>query len=575
MSSARTGGSPAAAALVPSETTRASLACTLCKIGAIKFGEFTLKSGIISPIYVDLRLIVSFPDLLKSIAELMWDLIVDLPKDVLCGVPYTALPIATAMSIMHTTPMVMRRKEAKAHGLGKMIEGIVPANGQCVVVEDLVTSGASVLETAAPLRDAGLHVHHAVVIIDREQGGRANLAREGITLHSILGMGELLGHLSEAGLIDQKMLARVREFLREKAAIPVPAASLSAAGSEGKHPPPAIPDESLTLAPSARCLSYGARAQLASSPAAARLFELMQRKKSNLCVSADVDTPAELLRLIALVGRHVVLVKTHVDAMVGCDAALGKELARLARELDFLLMEDRKYVDIGHTVAMQHGRGPGDMATWAHFVTAVPLSGPAIVDGLLEGERLGLQTREQVATPTASSSSSAPHAPAVPVAAAPRDPTLGIVLIAEMSSQGSLAKGHYTEAVVGLARSRSRYVAGIVAQSPLLDDAPGSITMTPGVSFRPPPASAAPPASAPGTASASASASVSARAAGARHPGDGLGQQYNEPDAVVLERGADVIIVGRGIIEAADPAAEAARYRAAGWEAYLSRIARR
>jgi uridine monophosphate synthetase len=191
-----------------------SIAEKLFAIGAIKFGSFTLKSGILSPIYIDLRLVVSYPDLLREIAEEMWKKIKDIKKECLCGVPYTALPIATAISLAHGIPMVMRRKEAKDYGTKKMIEGVFKKGDHCVVIEDLVTSGTSVFETIAPLEAEGLSVTDVVVLIDREQGGKKNLEDKGYRCHSVLKLTEALDQLEKKKKITPETSKQVAAYLR-------------------------------------------------------------------------------------------------------------------------------------------------------------------------------------------------------------------------------------------------------------------------------------------------------------------------------------------------------------------------
>ncbi len=186
----------------------------LVKIGSVKFGNFKLKSGIMSPFYIDLRLIISSPKLLKGIGDAMWQTVQSADFDVICGVPYTALPIATQMSLEHDVPMVMRRREVKDHGIKKTIEGVAIPGQKCLIVEDLITSGASIFETVVPVQDVGLKVHDVVVFLDREQGGRQTVEAKGLHFHSVITMTELLESLQNDSSIDKSQLEQALAFIQ-------------------------------------------------------------------------------------------------------------------------------------------------------------------------------------------------------------------------------------------------------------------------------------------------------------------------------------------------------------------------
>jgi len=169
----------------------------LYNINVIKLGDFTLKSGQKSKIYIDLREIVSYPKILSTIAELMWQKASSLNKDVLCGVPYTALPIATAMSVTHDIPMLVQRKEVKDYGTKKRIEGKITRGETCLIIEDVVTTGGSVVTTKDYLQEEGLKVSDVIVVVNREQGALENLQKQQLNLHYLTTLSEILRILKE------------------------------------------------------------------------------------------------------------------------------------------------------------------------------------------------------------------------------------------------------------------------------------------------------------------------------------------------------------------------------------------
>jgi uridine monophosphate synthetase len=189
------------------------LADGLLEAGCIKFGEFTLKSGIISPIYIDLRQLVSFPKLLHQVASAYLTILNKLSFDRLAGLPYAAIPIATAISIQGGQPMIYPRKEPKTYGTKADIEGIYHQGDRVVIIDDLATTGSSKFEAINKLASEGLIVKDVVVLIDRQSGADRALSNEGYKLHSITTLTNLLDYYEKSGKVDKKRIDEVREFL--------------------------------------------------------------------------------------------------------------------------------------------------------------------------------------------------------------------------------------------------------------------------------------------------------------------------------------------------------------------------
>ncbi|GBP75187.1 Uridine 5'-monophosphate synthase [Eumeta japonica] len=421
------------------------------------------------------------------ISSLMYDFAVkDSKCDHLCGVPYTALPIATLLSVKSKIPMLMRRKETKSYGTKKTIEGHYKAGQSCLIIEDVVTSGSSVLETVKDLKAEGLVIEDVIVILDREQGGSQNIDSNGMKLKSLYTMTQLINILLRKGEITKEMADDVRHYLSTTKA-------------------PVIKDHSLTM--DRIKMSYEKRAELAQNPITKQLLNIMATKRTNLCLSADLTSTTKILSLLENVGEHVCMVKTHIDIIEDFNDDFLVQLKHLADKFNFLILEDRKFADIGNTVSLQYLKGMYKVAEWADMVTVHSLPGEGILKAFT-GSINGVSR--------------------------------GVFLLAEMSSQGNLISAEYTKATIDMADKYSDLVTGFVCQNGEHIKNPAFIQLTPGVQL------------------------INAE--------DDFGQVYNTPETVVLEKGADVAVVGRGIVAAKNPESQAVIYKEALWECYVKRI---
>jgi uridine monophosphate synthetase len=192
---------------------RDQLVLALADIGCVRLGDFTLRSGQRSPIYIDLRLLVSHPDVLRDVARAYAQLLHRLTFDRLAAIPYAGLPIGTAVSLESGYPLMYPRKETKAHGTRRAVEGKFQKGERVAVLDDVITTGASKLEAIAPLEELGLQVKDVIVLIDREQGGREYLEERGYRLHAVFGLGEMLDVLTRHGRISTAQRDEVRAFL--------------------------------------------------------------------------------------------------------------------------------------------------------------------------------------------------------------------------------------------------------------------------------------------------------------------------------------------------------------------------
>lgn len=194
---------------------------TLIDTNVVKFGQFRIKlhdrmpDAPLSPIYINLRLLRSYPSALKKVVDAMCQMVQNKIDefDLIADVPTAGTPFGVIASQVLNIPMITPRMDIKSHGLLNKIDGTYTEGKRVLIIDDLITAADSKLQVVELLENAGLRPTTVLVVLDREQGGRVGLEKRGIKLITLLTITELLSSLLDIGHIDEDTHTQIHDYL--------------------------------------------------------------------------------------------------------------------------------------------------------------------------------------------------------------------------------------------------------------------------------------------------------------------------------------------------------------------------
>jgi orotate phosphoribosyltransferase len=196
------------------------MANILFKIDAVKFGVYKLSSGKSSPYYIDLRVIPSFPDAFREICDLYAQYIIEKIGqknfDRIAGVPIAGIPFASQIAYNLKKPFLYVRKDIKQYGRERRVEGVLISGDRVLLLDDLLTTGLTLTKAVDAVRAEGGVVTDIVVFLNREEGGRQLLEKQGLKVHTLLKISEIANTLFELGAIDQESLKTILKQIKRK-----------------------------------------------------------------------------------------------------------------------------------------------------------------------------------------------------------------------------------------------------------------------------------------------------------------------------------------------------------------------
>ncbi|MEM2465976.1 MAG: orotate phosphoribosyltransferase [Candidatus Bathyarchaeia archaeon] len=199
---------------------KAEVCKILNRIGALQFGTFKLTSGKISPYYIDLRIVPSFPDAFQRICNLYTNFVKEKIGvenfERVAGIPVAGIPFASLVAYNLRKPFLYIRKGVRLHGRQRRVEGILTPGDRVLLVDDLITTGLSLRRAAKAIAAEGGIVNDVVVLVNREEGGEEKLKKSGIRLHALLNISQVAKMLYETGAINEEQLKTILKQVRKE-----------------------------------------------------------------------------------------------------------------------------------------------------------------------------------------------------------------------------------------------------------------------------------------------------------------------------------------------------------------------
>ncbi|OAF70393.1 hypothetical protein A3Q56_01825 [Intoshia linei] len=402
------------------------------KAEIVKFGDFILKSGISTNIYFDFRILMSFPELLTRLAFTSVNLLEEILKDVdiVCGIPLGSIPFSSLISSISNKPMILVRDKPKEYGLNKSIEGNFKKGQKCLLIDDVCSTGTSIIEARDQLIEAGLIVEHVFVIMNRQIVKKCDMKLTlNLNFHSLFTQRYVAEYFFNNNTINKKQFDCI------------------ISDSDGGNFQKGMLIDHLEE----KRLPFVTRAKLNDEKKlnknVSKLFQIAHEKKTNLILAVDeISNTDSFLTLLNLVGPHIAALKLHCDmyAVDLFNAEIIKKIKKLSTCLKFLLIEDRKFSDIGNTVKGQFISGPYQFKNWVDAVTCHVVAGSKTVEILADMAQ---------------------------------DTDIFCLLVSTLSSNPSYNK---TIECKNLVKSNPNFCSGFISQERIMTD-PTVIHVTPGV----------------------------------------------------------------------------------------------
>tara|TARA_Y100001970_G_scaffold7364_1_gene8425 strand:+ start:5778 stop:7196 length:1419 start_codon:yes stop_codon:yes gene_type:complete len=412
-------------------TSKEEIIISLFKNNMIKIANeesdyFTLKSGNKTPIYINLRNMCTDTKLLDYICSNLYSsnskLLSDTWNyDVLCGVPYGGINYAIYLSItfLNNHPYLIKRKEKKKHGLNNIVDGDYEHGTRCILIEDVITTGSSLLETIEELETHGIKIVKVLSIINRGEEGIETIRNKGYKISSLISLNDILRTLSKHQLISIETYNYI------------------------------INNESKKIDITYTQLTYDERIETVKNRLAKNILKLMYKKQTNLALSLDVTNKDEFLKILHKVAQHICILKTHINIIDDFDKDFILEILKLQETYGFYILEDSKFSDIGNTFKKQLTGGVYKINSWANSITAHSIAGKTLINVYKD---INKNKNDK-----------------------------GIIFVAEMSNQGNLITEYYTKDTIKMCEGSDESILGFVTQKKISND--NYLYLTPGVSI--------------------------------------------------------------------------------------------